>query len=377
MPGGHRGGGVLALGLDEDQRPAGDVDVAGGRGLGPVLAHLGRGRDRVGAGGVGRLALAHDDGGVAVHARRALPGYLKLSAFFRWSQLLSIAVSTDIGLPIVRYRAIDRSVSRRAFRSGRRGSVPLRMIFLAAGPLTGAGLGVDPDDRPGRAALDRNLRVVVPAVVDDRQVVLACVIRPGASIAQRPQAVQATSQSSSSSSPGLERLAGDPQAVAHRVQREQILGAGVDAVAAGRALRLVDDRQRVRVHAGSRRSRRPRRSRPRPRQPQKQPLPPPATWAAARQVVEAVVVGVVAGDVGAAGAGQPRDALLLGADVDAEKGGDLRARPSSVLTVHLPGSASPWTSASANGRQPGKPQAPQLACGSISSTTSMRGSSST
>jgi hypothetical protein len=50
--GGHRGGGVLALGLDEDQRPVGDVEVPRRRGLGPVFAHLRRRRDRVGTGGV-------------------------------------------------------------------------------------------------------------------------------------------------------------------------------------------------------------------------------------------------------------------------------------------------------------------------------------
>ena len=64
--GGDAGGGVLGLGLDEDQRPVGDVQVAGGHFLRPVLAHLRRRRDRVGAGGVGGLALDHDDGGVAV-----------------------------------------------------------------------------------------------------------------------------------------------------------------------------------------------------------------------------------------------------------------------------------------------------------------------
>jgi hypothetical protein len=66
---GHRRRRVLALGLDEDQRAARDVDVALGHRLGPVLAHLCRGRDRVGAGGVAGLALAVDHGAVAVHRR--------------------------------------------------------------------------------------------------------------------------------------------------------------------------------------------------------------------------------------------------------------------------------------------------------------------
>jgi hypothetical protein len=75
----HRGGRVLAFGLDEDQGPAGDVDEPPGGVLGPVLAHLGRGGDRVGAGSVGRLALAHDDRGVAVH-RGADAGVLEIVA---------------------------------------------------------------------------------------------------------------------------------------------------------------------------------------------------------------------------------------------------------------------------------------------------------
>ena len=66
---GHRRGRVLALGLDEDQRTARDVDVPLGRRLGPVLAHLRRRRDRVGTGGVAGLALAMDHGAVAVHRR--------------------------------------------------------------------------------------------------------------------------------------------------------------------------------------------------------------------------------------------------------------------------------------------------------------------
>ncbi len=76
----HAGGdgcrGMLAFRLDEDQRPAGDVDVPRRGRLGPEFAHLRGGRDRVGPGAVGRLALAHDDGGVAVH-RRAHAGILE------------------------------------------------------------------------------------------------------------------------------------------------------------------------------------------------------------------------------------------------------------------------------------------------------------
>jgi hypothetical protein len=64
---GHGSRRVLPLGLDEDQRAPGYVDVAVRRGLRPVLAHLGRRGDRIGAGGIGGLPLAHDDRGVAVH----------------------------------------------------------------------------------------------------------------------------------------------------------------------------------------------------------------------------------------------------------------------------------------------------------------------
>ena len=64
--GGNAGGGVFGFGFQEDQRPTGHVDVAGGDRLGPVLAHLGGRRDRVGAGGVGGFALDQNHGGVAI-----------------------------------------------------------------------------------------------------------------------------------------------------------------------------------------------------------------------------------------------------------------------------------------------------------------------
>src|SRR5271165_5863009 len=52
--------------LDKNQGTAGDIDVPFGRFFGPIFTHL-RGRcNRVCAGGVGRLPLAHDDGCVAV-----------------------------------------------------------------------------------------------------------------------------------------------------------------------------------------------------------------------------------------------------------------------------------------------------------------------
>jgi hypothetical protein len=114
----------------------------------------------------------------------------------------------------------------------------------------------------------------------------------GASIAQRPQAVQATSQSSSSSSPA--RLVVDDGEVV-RVHADGIevahLGAVADAEAAPEAgLAAAGDLGR---------------SDARP---------------------ETVVAGAEARHVRPAGTGQPRHHLLLRADVDAEVVGDLRAR---------------------------------------------------
>ena len=76
--GGDRGCGVFGFGLDEDQRLARDIHMTLGGFLRPVLTHL-RGRgDRVGAGGIRGLALAHDHGAVAVHRHadtRVLEGF--------------------------------------------------------------------------------------------------------------------------------------------------------------------------------------------------------------------------------------------------------------------------------------------------------------
>ena len=113
---GHRGRGVLALRFNEDQRPPGDVDVALGRGLGPVLAHLGGGGDGIGPGGVAGLALAHDDRGIAVH-RRAL------ARVFYCGVLLAHAV-----VP----RCLGAACGRAQL--GAAGSAPWRRIFLLAAP---------------------------------------------------------------------------------------------------------------------------------------------------------------------------------------------------------------------------------------------------
>ena len=68
---GHTGGDrrrrVLGFGLDEDQRLAGDIEMALGDLLGPELAHLGGGGDGISARGIRGLPLAEDDGGIAVH----------------------------------------------------------------------------------------------------------------------------------------------------------------------------------------------------------------------------------------------------------------------------------------------------------------------
>ncbi len=64
---GHGGGRMLAFGLDEDQRPAGDIDVPGGSGLRPELAHLRGWCDRISAGAVRGFPLAHDRSRVAIH----------------------------------------------------------------------------------------------------------------------------------------------------------------------------------------------------------------------------------------------------------------------------------------------------------------------
>ena len=71
-----RSGCVLAFGLDENQRASGCIDVPFSGLLRPVLAHLRRRCNRVGAGRIGRFALAHDDGTVAIH-RHADTGILE------------------------------------------------------------------------------------------------------------------------------------------------------------------------------------------------------------------------------------------------------------------------------------------------------------
>ena len=76
---GHRhtsrdpGSRVFGFWLDKNQRPVGDIEMAGGDLLGPVFAHLRGWRNRIGAGRVRSFALDMNDGGIAVdrfaHAR--------------------------------------------------------------------------------------------------------------------------------------------------------------------------------------------------------------------------------------------------------------------------------------------------------------------
>ena len=58
---------MFALGLHKDQWPAGYVEMAFGGFLRPVFPHLRRGCDGIGAGGIGGLALTHNDRGIAIH----------------------------------------------------------------------------------------------------------------------------------------------------------------------------------------------------------------------------------------------------------------------------------------------------------------------
>ena len=120
---------MLAFGLDEDERPIRDVDVPGGGSLGPVLAHLRRRCDRVGACGITRFALAHDDRGVAIERCPRARVFDALLPVF--SSVLVFSAEQSWG------HGDHQSGFRLCVQVGASRSVPLRMIFLAAGPLTG------------------------------------------------------------------------------------------------------------------------------------------------------------------------------------------------------------------------------------------------
>jgi len=157
-------------------------------------------------------------------------------------------------------------------------------------------------------------------------------------MAQRPQAVQATSQSSSCSSPASSE--------AQATQRRWLTGwiekrsFGQISTQSPHALHLVDDRQRLGVHpdgvevaddlavAD-------------PQAPPEAPLAAAGDEGCRPAGREPLVAGAVARDVGAAGAGEAGDPLLLGADVDAEVGGDRRppgvVRDGALARQRLPG----------------------------------------
>jgi hypothetical protein len=107
---------------------------------------------------------------------------------------------------------------------------------------------IEPDNCAGRTTLDRASHVVVPVVVYDWQIVDHC-----NQIAWRVDGAFATGVTShftilDNRISLFEILARNPKPVTHRMQREQIFGAGIDAVPAGRACILDDDRQVVLTH---------------------------------------------------------------------------------------------------------------------------------
>ncbi len=128
--GSHPSGGVLRFRLDENQRPSSLIDVPVGNRLRPVFAHLRRRRDRVGAGGIGRLTLDVNDGGIAVH-RVAYAGILGLVGGNSGASLRHEAVGEDL---------LDHRECHGHFLGFRvqvcNGSGSLRRIFFAAAPFT-------------------------------------------------------------------------------------------------------------------------------------------------------------------------------------------------------------------------------------------------
>src|SRR5690606_13346171 len=104
------------------------------------------------------------------------PGYLKAETGGSAPGLCFVAAGSvrarkaRIGIAGLRITLQDGSPRRLAERS-RRGLLedPLADDLVGGGSLDRAPLGVEPDDRAGRAAQDRQLRGVVLRVVDDRQ----------------------------------------------------------------------------------------------------------------------------------------------------------------------------------------------------------------
>jgi hypothetical protein len=237
-------GGVLGFRLDEDQRLVGNVQVPGGDLLGPVLAHLSRRRDRVGAGGVGRLALDVDHRGIAID------GIAHAGVLDRL-HILAGAAGLEQGEG---KHFLDDRHGHDDFLELAEYSIAQRQGVVAQDFLGGGALGppvgrLEPDDGPGRAAFYRVARgLVIPVVVHHRQVA-----------GQVHQFQRRVGDALAASGAGhLARglrdvavrlvLARHPEAVADRFQAEQALGADLDAVVAGRAFLAVDHRQAVPIH---------------------------------------------------------------------------------------------------------------------------------
>ena len=238
--------------------------------LGPVLAHLRRRRDRVGARGIGCFALDMNDGGVAVdgltHARILdLPSNFAgvcggREQFLQHDKLLGNSV--QLGQRI------------------------LPQDFLGGGPLGRLVGRLEPDDGAGRATFGgafggpvHSVRKRTVANWPSRR------IRPGgASATHLPQAVQATSHEASAVSPSALFL--------QAIQRRWLIGSSEK-----RPFGQTSTQSLQAEHLSASTTGRPWASRckaskwqttsqsPKPRQPQAHSLPPPPTTAAARQVL--------------------------------------------------------------------------------------------
>src|SRR5450759_1334877 len=113
-----------------------------------------------------------------------------------------------------------------------------------------------------------------------------------------------------------------------------------------------------------------------PRHPHVHPLPPPATAAAASQVERPrysarwIATSVPPAHI-------RRATRLVASPASTPRKAAISSTRSAFDTVHLDGCTLPSTICSAKAWHPGRPHAPQLACGSMEATISMRGSSHT
>ena len=162
------------------------------------------------------------------------------------------------------------------------------------------------------------LCIMITVVVDDRQVVdhcnqtVRCIDRTSAAGIAAHVAVIEHGLAL------LQVLAGDPEPVADGMQREEIFRAGVDAVTTGRTAILDDDRDFVLVHDD------------RVEVANDFAVPdsetsPEAGFATAGDQrgtsagIDAFIVGPIARDIDAPGAGQSRDDFLFSAGVHAQE----------------------------------------------------------